>query len=852
MSLVKPKPGIYGSQAAPAPRLPSLDNTGSSLHWPASSSEDQEQRISSRSQQTPTAVHLSFEGDNLKPNSQDITLTPRKFPLSIDSQISPARTASCSKDLSWYLLWNTAHSGSQKEVATLADKSGHNDSLRYDQPASRLSPPESVSPHSSIHLYDMRISQHLRSLSSYSKSSATRSLPGSCHQRIISIESEYSDRPKDQRLDRALDLKSTRIPSFCASVMPLDGDSLPASKFDSKLPSNSTSVAIADSRGSPRRPGSGQTKYTSNDAREMICWLSQAEPYGTEAFEEQPVLDVSSDEKLPKSLRTALNCSISENNEAKYKPKGKPVRLRKNGLKSFVRSKTHKTPCKFDGPNEDQAEPIGATLARSSRGSVSGNFDEAGYMWEKAWNSQQSPSIRRRSRVFSKSSVSLGRSNQLSSAVAADNKDEKQPPRHGANSISFKPIDTPHTFDRLSLPGATSLGQPPWSPPSNDDRIESKSPTTSDQERSHSQPPPTKLGLEERRSSPVRLFSRSEDQSRRPGVSVTDTQPANSPTDSDKGQDLGRSSGSRSFDDAWSRYPSHNRNERSLSAGIADSVFTRDFAPLSSASGADEVNQSPEAIIQKLKRRKALSKALRKFFLKDLSARVKPFTSGFRKGESGHRSSIAVSGTLEYPELELLPLGEPDTPSHPDEVSEKQRLASERKRSTSTSLAVADSSPQRKSEPSPHSSTIKSRPGQPRGGEGDQADQREPRVPSPQYLSAPNWSHEYQASVVDPSKIRRRNTEDISPLDGTCNGHAGTSHLLRKTRHSYPAASLSLPSATWSCSHIGRKMERPDLGKSFSTEELRDSTHELWRTLDDAEEDAVAKVIATAEKVWHD
>ncbi|PVI07885.1 hypothetical protein DM02DRAFT_666355 [Periconia macrospinosa] len=129
---------------------------------------------------------------------------------------------------------------------------------------------------------------------------------------------------------------------------------------------------------------------------------------------------------------------------------------------------------------------------------------------------------------------------------------------------------------------------------------------------------------------------------------------------------------------AWGRYPSHSRDERTLSAGHLDSVQTRDFAleaAINFATGKDRKTRedgvdpaerpvSPPLLPGEKKRKKKIgnmrmvksnSMTFGKSFLRNYTKLFKSQSIEFQKHGRGHRSSISSGGTLEYPELELLP-----------------------------------------------------------------------------------------------------------------------------------------------------------------------------------------------------
>ena len=131
---------------------------------------------------------------------------------------------------------------------------------------------------------------------------------------------------------------------------------------------------------------------------------------------------------------------------------------------------------------------------------------------------------------------------------------------------------------------------------------------------------------------------------------------------------------------AWGRYPSHTRADRTLSASHIDNVQTRDFA-LEAAikfamgnsddggGGDDEVDPAARPVTPPLlpgqkKRKKKVgstrmakshSMTFGKSFLKNYTKIFRSQSIEFHRHGQGHRSSIATGGTLDFPELEMLP-----------------------------------------------------------------------------------------------------------------------------------------------------------------------------------------------------
>lgn len=92
--------------------------------------------------------------------------------------------------------------------------------------------------------------------------------------------------------------------------------------------------------------------------------------------------------------------------------------------------------------------------------------------------------------------------------------------------------------------------------------------------------------------------------------------------------------------DSWTRFPSHTFTERTENANVKDNVIVRDFA----------VGQAVE---QEKTKKKSRSMTLGRRLLHKVGRLYNTRSSDFRRYNAGHRSSIAVGGVLEYPELEI-------------------------------------------------------------------------------------------------------------------------------------------------------------------------------------------------------
>lgn len=131
---------------------------------------------------------------------------------------------------------------------------------------------------------------------------------------------------------------------------------------------------------------------------------------------------------------------------------------------------------------------------------------------------------------------------------------------------------------------------------------------------------------------------------------------------------------------AWGRYPSHTRASRTFSAGHQDQVETRDFAleaairfAMNKTNDNDELEEeidpttrplTPPLLPGQRKRKrkvgssriaKSHSMTFGKSFLRNYARIFRSQSIEFQRHGQGHRSSVATGGALEYPELEMVP-----------------------------------------------------------------------------------------------------------------------------------------------------------------------------------------------------
>lgn len=116
----------------------------------------------------------------------------------------------------------------------------------------------------------------------------------------------------------------------------------------------------------------------------------------------------------------------------------------------------------------------------------------------------------------------------------------------------------------------------------------------------------------------------------------------------------------------WSRYPSHTREARAGSAGPRDDVKTRDFAyDINHNNIVIDSSDNEIAGIEQAKKRgkkkksstlpKSRSMGFGKGFIRNYSNMFRSTSAEWLTHGKGHRSSISAGGTLEHPELETLP-----------------------------------------------------------------------------------------------------------------------------------------------------------------------------------------------------
>lgn len=303
-----------------------------------------------------------------------------------------------------------------------------------------------------------------------------------------------------------------------------------------------------------------------------------------------------------------------------------------------------------------------ATRSVQSPKSVHANYDAAASVWEKAIGDYSDQLARRKSSVSARAGQSAlsATKQRLKSIVTGDEEldpREQRPLQRIRTGSIFKPLETEHTFDRLAVPGKPLLSrsQPLLKEKKDVEKLHAERQLA----RSNSSPGP---GHTTHLHDPGDFFPQLP-----AGYSLAQRKKSVIHAADESSKSFRRRRSSQDFEldiGAWARYPSHTRTQRSLSAGLADGVYVRDFAPLqrapSSSSSDSELSPSNSMTSSKKrkikKKRQAKTRALAKLKVwhKRMGEVWKPWLSGSRKREKGHRSSVATSGLVKYPELELI------------------------------------------------------------------------------------------------------------------------------------------------------------------------------------------------------
>lgn len=330
-----------------------------------------------------------------------------------------------------------------------------------------------------------------------------------------------------------------------------------------------------------------------------------------------------------------------------------------------------------DGPFDQYTQGArSASLAPpTSSTSIGSNYNETAAMWERALTTHQedrlNPSRTRGSSFSNLSRRSSQREKNCSEVQRKDSVDTtgvSEAAQNGQTSLMLERVNTTLSFDRLQMPivRMSSTSQPAsLSDSQRGSRRASINPTAEARQRSVSSPGPYSVSDNTVDRGPtLQLLV--------PGgaefgvviPNITLSKPTREESSS-----LVPSSIGGPFDHLlpserpWARYSSEDRELRNgpASAATGDDVIVRDFQPSTS--------ESPNAVtkMDRLRRKekaklRATTIVLKRKLLTDLPSVFKS-NATFRRREHGHRTSISTGGTLEYPELELLPPSAPRLPT---------------------------------------------------------------------------------------------------------------------------------------------------------------------------------------------
>lgn len=478
----------------------------------------------------------------------------------------------------------------------------------------------------SIHLYNMRISQHLRSVSMMSSTLSCHSPQSSQHGRArssISCGSKNLPRARHDQQTSSSGFASTRIPiAWGQAVRAGSQDKLDFERQDeTSSVYSSRPQSLGDSISGPTTNLSwaiNQAETTMNttvDLTDNTLAFTQEHSIpikprsSNRSSESDPSLNCDYPKPSPKShlleSPTAISVNSSTSSPRKVSefkeefnppPPSKKGKKHKPGLR-FLRPRSdlqsESEACFFDELADNRETPRERKLSRSlislkaEQTTLEHNRHDASLMWEKALKAYQEE----------RSIMCLSPSKALAARGS--------PFRERSSSVN-----------RLRAP----------STPSNVDPLEMPEPS--------------------------------------PGESPTQWESPNpfAPSSMDLEAQPHSKNNSASSVEAWSRCPSHTCELRTSSAGHEDNVKTRDFAfEVNSARIIDHENDQMRTPTNEKKRAapsgisKRSSMTFGKNFFKDYTKLFRSQSTEFRRHGHGHRSSIAMGGLLDYPELEVLP-----------------------------------------------------------------------------------------------------------------------------------------------------------------------------------------------------
>lgn len=515
-------------------------------------------------------------------------------------------------------------------------------------------------PRSSVHLHNMRISHHLRSgsLLSWDALADAPDLPTPppvFRERTVSDQSRFSGRAGRSRHDRQTSssgFASSRVPSKWGRILSQGQQREEMSSVYSSRP-HSPPDSFGDSVANLSLPVTHQDSATSTTVdlagRQLHTPATDNEDtpkpikrYGITNL--QAVKRASVNDSLLNSPALARNNSVAITKRSKFHEEFSPSPPRKKSTptlsimrilrpRSIVRNRSDSNikdlkpqgdgPSDMsDGPTDRERRVSQSFISLQKEHQALKHDKEASPTWERALKTQQEE----RSAFFLPQNKALAMQcspfRERSSTLSARSK----------SIASVSPLHTQKNHD--ISPTGTQVPTPSGADPE----------------------PPFPSKLITRRSALIHM----DDSDFNPDLEVQAA--------FDKQTDTAEIVG------AWGRYPSHTRHDRASSAGHLDSVQSRDFAleaAIQFAKGEDiEDNVDPATrpesppLVGGKKRKKRVdstpmvkshSMTFGKNFLKNYTKIFRSQSTEFQRHGRGHRSSIATGGTLEYPELEILP-----------------------------------------------------------------------------------------------------------------------------------------------------------------------------------------------------
>ncbi|KAJ8610326.1 hypothetical protein MRB53_038622 [Persea americana] len=574
----------------------------------------------------------------------------------VDDDARPAGRGSASQSQS-AVLEQTCDSGTQcAQVSHMSAGQAQSTGSKLDvyDTTTTAREPLLCTSQASLHLHNMRISQHLRVVSTTSESATTDEISrvntgkrkGNSMTRTRSSSGFESDQvpiastsPCGRRSSPSRSLGKRRDDLLKTRVLPYDVDI-------SLLP----------------RPIARSSRHSVGLG-----------PYKTPGH--QYVFEKDSSRRRPSCQRPDVS-KAADTNRVQLRPGHAP------GL--YTPKINHLSNDILDGSSDRNLSVFGTPTSQHSQDSFKNNVEETGQMWEKAFLAHQDRRVdqlvadekRRQSTLRRLSHVEPRLRDSLK---PADTSSAHQSARSRASSFMLDLPNTEPTLNRLALHDTTSIPEIDSGDTINrrrssafgHARVRSYSHTGMPVIVTEDRAQETRMSMSGR----PRAHSHSRVYDEPPSgqydiVTIPNRHPMPATAEGGRRRLLSRSSFA-----AWGRFPSHNRHERVLSAGKDDNVIARDFADFSSADDRVQ-NAETEADGSRKKRRPRATlrtSLLRKIFLVDIPNVFKSRSTGFNKGERGHRSSITPGGLLEFPELELLPIGYPNRRMSMPERQESSR-----------------------------------------------------------------------------------------------------------------------------------------------------------------------------------